>query len=759
MSFFEELKRRNVFRVGIAYSVTSWVLIQALDIFLPTFGAPEWVMKIVSIVILAGFPVALIIAWAFELTPEGIKTDYKARRMARPRPAGGRRIDRFIVLALALAIVFLLVDRFMGQDSSTPTVSQTSTSDTLVPPASGQQEKQQHSIAVLPFENFSGNREDEYFADGLADTLLHKLAQISDLKVIARNSSFQFKGTNRDVREIGEILGVETILEGSVQRAGEQVRIIVQLVQSSDGAHIWSETFDDSMSNIFELQDRVASRIVDQFQFSLSEADRRRLMRSGTRNPEAYDLMIQALNQPRNMDELTDSSAEEDEKIRLLKQAIEKDPDYAMAWAHLSRTYNGLAWAADSAVDHDRYVAASEEAALTAFNLDPDLPDSHNALGWVAHRRAEKLTAAKHFRKALEIDPNYLEAMSGLALQTGWSNPQEALDLLNRSHELDPTSTIVYRQKHFALLALGRTEDAIEQLKLAIELDPEDGIFYNDLVDQYERLGRPDEGARYTSKLLVLSPDSFTGQMAMAEAWLAAGDLERTAEWIDILMNNRSDSDTAKLLAVERLVRAREYRDALDSIESVTRSNETMENLAIRRLASCIGLKQKECVTQQAGLFQGFVERARTEGGSVSPEFIHFAAIAQMLANELSDPDFDPKPAATTLLDDGFGQRSRFFGLVYFARAGLQARVGEFETAMEILETSVNGIDGNVFNADLFGMAVEDSMFLRPLRNQAGFAQWQERHDAQREAMLERMIQMESRGEILRAAAVKGMLD
>lgn len=745
MKFFGELKRRKVIRVGIAYVVGAWLLLQLTEVLSELLDLPQQIGPVVVAITAIGLPIALFLAWAYELTSEGLKRDSE---VAPEQRSTGKTVNAIIISLLVLALGWFAFDKWGAGGRANPGTAPTTAAEIQAAP---------RSIAVLPFENFSGNPEDQYFADGLADTLLHKLAQITELKVIARNSSFQFKGSNKDVREIGEILGVETVLEGSVQRAGERVRIIAQLVRTSDGAHIWSQSFDDTTDNIFELQDRITASIVDQFQLSLSQAERDRLLRSGTDNPEAYDLVIRAMNQQLNLDEMTDTRAEEDKRVRLLTQAVELDPDYALAWAYLSRAWNGLAFATDSVQDFERFVAEAQSAADRSIALDPSLPDPHSALGWVAHRRGERMVASQHFRKALELDPNYLDAMSGLALQLGWSDPEEALRLLNRSHELDPTAALVHRQKHFALLRLGRMQEAIEELKKAIELEPTTGIFYNDLADLLERQGRPDEGAHFATKLLQQAPGSFTGQMTMAEAWLAVTDFERAGAWIRLMLRGRDDSDTSKLLEVERLLAAQQYDQALNQLEEVVENDDIQSVLIARRLVACLGLGQAECAVQQSIRFKNELDKAAAQG-ALPPEFSFWVALAQLLAREQANPGFDSSGPAQALLANPASNGSQFFGPMYYARAGVLSRAGDSDSALALLRQALPDGAPSVFNIDLFAMDVEVSLLLAPLRELPEFATWQQRYRERRAAMMKQMQDMEARGEIMAASTAERMI-
>ena len=285
MPLFEELKRRKVIRVGLAYLVAAWLVVQVAELVADSFGAPDWFMQMLLVLMAIGLPVALLLSWAFDLTPQGLVRDKDVTPSAAA--SSSRLLSGITIVLLVLALGYFIWESRLSDRDEPSLPSETSeTSETAAMPP---EESMGDSIAVLPFENFSGNKEDEYFADGLTDTLLHKLAQIDQLKVIARNSTFQFKGQNLVVREIGEILDVDVVLEGSVQRAGQQVRIIAQLVRTSDGAHLWSQSFDDSMDNIFALQDQVATDVARQLKVDLNAEQRRRMLRDGTDNPEAYD--------------------------------------------------------------------------------------------------------------------------------------------------------------------------------------------------------------------------------------------------------------------------------------------------------------------------------------------------------------------------------------------------------------------------------------------------------------------------------------
>lgn len=753
MSFFVELKRRKVIRVAIAYVIGAWLLLQLAEVLAELLTLPETMGPIVVGLVVLGFPVVVVLAWVYELTSEGLKRDSE---VAPGERSSGKFINAVVIGLLVVALgYFVWESRFQGAPDDALEVERTTTTMTDAFGQSIETPRIGRSIAVLPFENFSDNADDAYFADGLTDTLLHKLAQLEELKVIARNSSFQYKGSNQDVREIGAALGVETILEGSVQRAGEQVRIIAQLVRTSDGAHVWSKTFDDTMDNLFALQDRVAEGIVDAFAISLSAAERERLMRDGTSDPVAYDLLMQGLNVQRSLDEMTDVSPENDQRLILIQQAVERDPEYAEAWAYLARAWNGLAFATDSGADWNRYVAESEAAAQKAIALDPDLGMAHNALGWVAHRRGERIEAERHFRRALELDPNELGAMSGLALQIGWQDPEAALELLDRSIEIDPKSPLTQRQRHFMLSGLGRWDEAIEALEMAIALAPDEGVYYNDLHDIYELLGRPDEGARATSRLLRRSPGSFTGQAAMAEAWIAALDFERAEAWIRILMRDRPDSDRGKLLEVERLMGAGRHEDALVLLSTLDDNNRTDWQLRAYTARSCLALAQLECALRENERHRAYLEESALRG-EVTPGFFATNALLDVVLREQAGRP-SPDSAQLRELLAALETSRRYRDVSPYAQAGVLARLERLDEAFLRLEGAIGGAEGAVINLDLFDATPETSLLIAPLRDDPAFADWLIRYQVRRDNMLGGMIELEARGEILRPEMIERM--
>ena len=274
MSFFSELKRRNVFKVAIAYSVASWLSLQMVDLVLENINAPDWIMQVFMLGLAIGLPLAIIIAWAFEVTPDGVKLEKNVDRSKSINRHTGQQLNRGIIMILSMAIVLLLTDRFRDEIFGEPEpgdVKTESTDITLDDPVTVEPEK---SIAVLPFVNMSSDPEQEYFADGISEEILNALAKVTELKVAGRTSSFAFKGKNEDLLEIGKVLRVNHILEGSVRKSGNRVRITAQLIKVEDGFHMWSETYDCELNDIFVIQDEISAAILSQLKPSYSASNK-----------------------------------------------------------------------------------------------------------------------------------------------------------------------------------------------------------------------------------------------------------------------------------------------------------------------------------------------------------------------------------------------------------------------------------------------------------------------------------------------------
>jgi TolB-like protein len=446
MSLLTELKRRNVFRVAVAYAVIAWVLAQVADLAFDNFGTPEWVGKTVLFILVLGFPLAVFFAWAYELTPEGVKRESEVDRSRSITQVTAHKLDRAIIVVLMVAVAFFAYDKFVPssaqEDDPMHVAAPASAEHASVEPALAAESNS--SIAVLPFVNMSDDAANEYFSDGLSEEILNLLTKVPGLKVIARTSSFAFKGKNQDLREVGEALGVRHVLEGSVRKSGERIRITAQLIDVSDGSHIWSETFDRTMTDIFEIQDEVAASIVDTLRIHVAnEPGRGR----PTESTQAYELFLQAKAARNWTDNIVD----------YLQAAIALDPDFAEAWELLAMTYWSMA---GTSVKSNEGQRLTFEAARRALDLDPELVMARalyrsadlDAYSWLGEIEA--------FEQVLREQPGNTDALDALVfdlIEAGYV--QEALPYAERLFALDPLSPLSKSRYYQALVAAGRHDE------------------------------------------------------------------------------------------------------------------------------------------------------------------------------------------------------------------------------------------------------------------------------------------------------------
>jgi len=393
MALIAELKRRNVIRMAGLYLVGAWLIVQVAGTLLPVFETPSWVLKALVGFLAVGLAPALIFAWVFELTPQGIKRDAEVKPEESIAPQTARRLDRTIIVVLICALVYFGIDKFVlgPRDAARSAAASPAAPGTAPAPASVAMRK---SIAVLPFTDLSPGHDQEYFSDGMAEELLNALAKIKDLKVAGRTSSFHFKGKNDDLREIGHALGVANILEGSVRKQGDKVRITAQLIQTEDGFHLWSETYDGDLSDVFNLQERIARAISEQLKVIIGGDPAQRLVPVATSNPQAYALFLQASDifNRRDFDHYVDA-------IGLLEQALKLDPNYARAQARIAILHA-------SAIAPGLVPAEAERHARLAIAADASLAEPHLALGAAARHAGGFLNARDEFERAQQLEPD-----------------------------------------------------------------------------------------------------------------------------------------------------------------------------------------------------------------------------------------------------------------------------------------------------------------------------------------------------------------
>jgi TolB-like protein len=461
MSLFSELKRRNVFRVATAYIVASWLIIQVIETIFPVFGFSDGAIRLVIILLAIGFVPALVFSWVFELTPSGLTKEVSVEQENSITRYTGKKIDRAIIVLLALALGYFAYDKFVLDPRRDAALIESTTLQARS--AADKQPVVDQSIAVLPFVNMSDDADNEYFSDGLSEELLNLLAKIPELNVASRSSAFSYKGKDFKVSDVGRELNVAHVLEGSVRKAGNQIRITAQLIKVEDGYHMWSETFDRTLDNIFAIQDEIAAAVVDRLEVTLLGS----VPQVEETDPEAYTLYLQALH----FGSLLTPDGWDQSRI-LIRQALEIDPEYASAWAELSRTYINLA--GYNLMPPDEGYPLGKEAAEKAIAIDPGTAPAYAALGWVALvYEGDIQAAARHFTRALELDPQNLRTIRNagtFAYSIG--RLDYAIQLDEYSVARDPVNPSGYFNLAQHYLLAGRYEDAIEAAQTALKLSP-----------------------------------------------------------------------------------------------------------------------------------------------------------------------------------------------------------------------------------------------------------------------------------------------
>ena len=488
MNLFDELKRRNVFRMGIAYVVVAWVLLQAIDFGLDIISAPNWVMQVFFLAAVVGLPIVLIFSWVFEMTPEGIKRESQIAADESVTLHTGHKLDRTIITFLAFAVVLLLGERFItqGDDPATSPAPEATMAQAVTTPATVSSTR---SVAVLPFVNMSSDPEQEYFSDGLSEELLNRLAQNDQLHVAARTSSFQFKGQNLAIGEIGRQLNVDNILEGSVRKAGNRLRITAQLIQVDNGYHLWSETYEREMDDIFAIQDDIAAAITRALEAELGTATITTVSHP-TDNLEAYQLYLQARYLLAKRGEANMLKAGES-----FEQAVSLDPTFSKAWSGLAYNYS-LLTSYGSTLSTQQVWKKVKPAAEKAIQLDPANAEAYAALARANHQDDFK-TILRLFEKAYELAPNNADVVNIYAdFNEIIGDFKFAEELELKAIALDPLAAVHYSDMAFVLNPQGRYAEALDYGRTSARLEPDSQYRADPLVTGLTMTGQFDEAIK-----------------------------------------------------------------------------------------------------------------------------------------------------------------------------------------------------------------------------------------------------------------------
>ena len=550
-NFFAELKRRNVYKVAIAYAVVAWLLMQIATQVFPFLEIPNWAIRLVIMLIVIGFPIALVIAWAFELTPEGLKRTEVADELLEK----SRRSSAWIyvvVVAGAIAAGLFLFGRY------------TSSKQSAIAP--------EKSIAVLPFENLSGNPENAYFTDGIQEEILMRLAKIADLKVVSRTSTVRYKRSPGSLREIATQLGVANVLEGSVQRSADRVHVNVQLIKAASDTHLWAEAYDRKLTDIFAVESEIAKTIADTLQAELTGSERNAIAARPTENTEAYQLYLKGRffwnkRTGQNLNKAAD----------YFNQAIRTDPNYALAYVGLADAYVLMPFYG-AGTPQDCYPKA-KAAAKKALELDDTLTEAHASLAYVLHVCDLDFDGStREFQRAIELNPNYATAHHwyGIELLASLGRFNEAIREVKRGLELDPLSLPINgglgRTYYFAR----RYDEAIEQLRKTSEMDP--GFYYahwnlgsalaakgaiGAAIEEYQKAraldddpfvlgllghayassGNKIEAEKILNQLKELSKERYVSAYSFALVYLGLGNKEEALHWLEKSYQDRTGND------------------------------------------------------------------------------------------------------------------------------------------------------------------------------------------------------------------------
>jgi len=494
-SFFEELKRRNVFKVAVAYAIAGWLIIQIVTVIEAPLNIPDWFDTVMIVLVGLGFPLALIFAWAFELTPEGLKKSREVEITESVTNRTGKKLNGIIISVLSIALFFVVVERIFFAKAS------------ILEDAELSAEIETTSIAVLPFVNMSSDAENEYFSDGLSEELLNALAKVEDMQVAGRTSSFKFKGQNENLTQIGAELGVANILEGSVRKSGDRLRITAQLIRVSDGFHMWSETYDRELTanNIFDIQEEISRHVMEELKVRLLPEEEIQLTVRPTQDIEAYNAYLAATQVG-----ATRRAADLERAIELYQQAIRLDPTFAEAYAKLAFTLQLLHEFGDLPVEEMR--TRMEENIEKALQLDENLASAYQAQNALYVYSFDFERARVAARKAYELAPNDASIVNSYYISLGQDDIEEKWTMLKKAYKLDPLSApIATNYSDYLMKEENKYQEALEIL---------DGIIstYPDYSPAYEKkawllrdtpYGELDKAFEFAYKAYQKNPESI----------------------------------------------------------------------------------------------------------------------------------------------------------------------------------------------------------------------------------------------------------
>ncbi len=638
-SFFGELRRRNVYKVAVAYAIVAWLLIQAASILFPTFEAPAWVMKVFVTIIILGFPIALVFSWAFEITPEGIKRESKVTPDQSITAHTGRKIVGITVVLAAIATSLMLF-QFLRPTATTKSAKESS----IAGPIS------EKSIAVLPFDNLSDDKSNAYFAEGIQDEILTRLSKISALKVISRSSTQKYKSAPDNLREVGRQLGVANLLEGSVQKIANAVHVNVQLIRVATDEHLWAESYNRKLDDVFGVEGEVASAIADQLNAKLSGTEQKAVTDKPTQNTAAYDAYLRGLAIEHNQYSYEAYQKAASEYV----EAVQLDPNFAFAWARLAVIRSFLNF---NAVDLNTNTAgAVKEAADRAMALAPEAGES-----WIA-QGAYRYRILRDFAGAV----------------TAYKQAQVRL----------PNNSYLLQNLAFVQRRLGLWQEAETTFKKALELDPRDFSLLGSIGGEfYAYLRRFDDARAALNRALEISPDSASTRASKASVFQSEGRLDEASKELA-----RIPADATDDFVISALIGQAIYERHFDSAISVIE----------RKLKSVPAGQPLDSITEQALVQLGFCQQWTGRDEDARRSFSRAIQAIKPTPDAPVLPDANGTPNVLALAYAGLGEKAKALEQAQravkdydtdavnkpaaeIALAQIQARFGDHDTAIAAL--------------------------------------------------------------------------
>ena len=637
-NFFAELKRRNVYKVAVAYAIVGWLLVQVATQVFPFFEIPNWAVRLVVLAIVIGFPIALVIAWAFELTPEGLKRTEDVDLAAAAQRPRHRAWIVVVIIAGAMSLGLFMLGRY-GFREKKSVLNETSAK----------------SIAVLPFENLSRDPDNTYFVDGTQDEILTRLAKISALKVISRTSTTRYTSHPDNLRQIARELGVANILEGSVQRAEGAVRVNVQLIEAETDSHLWAETYDRDIKNIFSVESEIAQNLADALRAKLLPAETARIANVPTKNPEAYDLFLKAEYFANQIYSATAKDPAETARnaAGLYEKAVGVDPNFALAYARLSYLKARLYWY--NTDPSPQTIDAARKAAERALELQPELPEAHLSMGYVHYwGRRDYDAALAEFDKTRKTLPNSANVLTAIAF--------------------------VHRRQ-------GKMEQGLDELQRSAVLSPRDNLLAREVGSTLVYLRRYAEANSAYDRPLALVPDDFETQVARVQMLQTSGDFDGASK---ALATIPADVDPAGSISFARwqlaLVR-RQPDAALAALEHapawlLNSWPNTREPVALLRAQALV--QKGEVASARAAFLEaqkaleGLLDNPRAEAAAQSDLALVYAGLGQKdAALESGRRAIEALPYSRDVMVGGY----------YLAQlAMVEAQVGEKQSALNHIE-------------------------------------------------------------------------